>query len=144
MERTRFEHLPNCSGVEWRGTVSSASDFLRELGVLLYPLTAGSGTKIKVLEALALGIPVVTTPHGAEGLGGLGGVTIETEDALLAAATSALLGDLQARRSVGMAASKTFTEHHTPRSAAGPVLELYERIAEVGKPYSSPRQRGVL
>jgi polysaccharide biosynthesis protein PslH len=128
MERSTFAHLPDNAGVEWRGRVSSASDFLRELGVLLYPLSSGSGTKVKVLEALALGVPVVTTPDGAEGLGALGGVTVETVDGALARATVSLLEDAGARREAGEAALGTFTAHHSPLLAAGPVIELYERM----------------
>jgi len=128
MERSAFPDLPECPGVEWRGRVPSATAFLRELGVLLYPLTAGSGLKVKVLEALALGIPVVTTPDGAEGLGGGGGVTVESDDRRIVEATVALLDDPDARRDAGEAARRTFVDHHTPAVAARPVVALYERM----------------
>ncbi len=42
---------------------------LRGAAVAVAPLRSGSGTPIKILEAMAAGIPVVTTPAGAEGLG---------------------------------------------------------------------------
>jgi glycosyltransferase involved in cell wall biosynthesis len=129
MERAAFSHLPECTDVQWRGEVPNATDFLRELGVVLYPLTDGSGAKVKVLEALALGIPVVTTPDGAEGLGGLGGVTVDTDDRRLAAATLSLLEHPQGRAAAAEAAHRTFVEHHTPQVAARPVVKLYERIA---------------
>jgi glycosyltransferase involved in cell wall biosynthesis len=128
MERSRFPHLPDLVGVEWRASVPSASGFLRELGVLAYPLTAGSGAKVKVLESMALGVPVVTTPEGAEGLGGLGGVAVETDDNRLADALVALLDDPVARRAAGEEAYRTFCEHHSPHVAAAPVVELYERM----------------
>jgi glycosyltransferase involved in cell wall biosynthesis len=132
MEREAFPHLPDLPGVEWRGTVPSATDFLRELGVLLYPLGRGSGAKIKVLEAIALGVPVVTTPDGAEGIFGRGGLVVETGDDALADATSALLEDAGARQAAGAAAHATFMEHHAPLPASAPVLELYERMAAAG------------
>jgi glycosyltransferase involved in cell wall biosynthesis len=129
MEREAFAHLPDLPGVEWRGTVPSATDFLRELGVLLYPLGRGSGAKIKVLEALALGVPVVTTPDGAEGIGGPGGLVVDVDDGALADATAALLDDAAARKAAGAAAHDTFAEHHAPLPATVPLLELYERMA---------------
>ncbi|HEU4702450.1 MAG TPA: glycosyltransferase family 4 protein [Conexibacter sp.] len=129
MEREAFAHLPDLPGVEWRGTVPSATDFLRELGVLLYPLGRGSGAKIKVLEALALGVPVVTTPDGAEGIGDGGGLVVDVDDGALADATIALLGDDAARRAAGDAAFATFANHHAPLPATEPLLELYERMA---------------
>jgi glycosyltransferase involved in cell wall biosynthesis len=137
MERAAFPRVPDLRGVEWRGTVPSATAFLRELGVLLYPLGRGSGAKIKVLEALALGVPVVTTPDGAEGVGGRGGIVVETDDDALAAATTELLDDPGARAAAGDAAYATFVEHHTPALATVPVLELYERMVRAGTPRSA-------
>jgi hypothetical protein len=43
-------------------------DHLAGAGVFLAPVTTGSGVKIKVLDGMALGCPVVATPKGAEGL----------------------------------------------------------------------------
>lgn len=132
MEREAFAHLPDLPGVEWRGTVPSATAFLRELGVLLYPLGRGSGAKIKVLEALALGVPVVTTPDGAEGIGGRGGLVVDVDDGTLADATVALIADAAARRAAGDAALATFNDHHSPLPATVPLLELYEQMAAAG------------
>jgi polysaccharide biosynthesis protein PslH len=128
MERSKFAHLPDLPGVEWRASVPSASDFLRELGVLAYPLSSGSGAKVKVLESMALGVPVVTTPDGAEGLGGLGGIAVETDDRRLADALVALLDDPAARSVAGERAYGTFCEHHSPHVAATPVVKLYEQM----------------
>jgi polysaccharide biosynthesis protein PslH len=128
MEQARFSHLPQLRGVEWRGTVDSASDFLRELGLLLYPLTAGSGAKVKVLEALAIGLPVVTTANGGEGIVGDGGITIAGEVDALVKATVRLIESPHERRAAGAAALRSFEEHHTPGHAAAPVVRLYERM----------------
>jgi polysaccharide biosynthesis protein PslH len=51
--------------------VAGAADvrpFLDRCGVMVVPLRIGGGTRIKILEALASGMPVVSTPVGAEGL----------------------------------------------------------------------------
>jgi len=133
MEYETFAHLPDLPGVEWRGTVPSATDFLRELSVLLYPLGRGSGAKIKVLEALALGVPVVTTPDGAEGIGGDGdGLIVDVDDGALADATIALFADVAARKAAGDAAYATFCDHHAPLPATVPLLELYEQMVASG------------
>lgn len=136
MEAGAFGASANLRGVEWRGRVPSASDFLRELGVLLYPLTAGSGVKVKVLEALALGVPVVSTREGAEGLLDHRGVVVEEDDERMAAATVTLLDDATARRHAGAQAYENFLANHTPAVAAAPVVALYERMlaarAELG------------
>lgn len=128
MDRARFPELPDLPGVRWRGRVPSAPDFLRELGVLVYPIRAGSGTKVKVLEAMALGLPVVTAPDGAEGLQGEGGVVVEEDDAGIAASLVKLLEDVGARRAAGQAARDRFMRWHTPRVVAAPAIRLYERM----------------
>jgi glycosyltransferase involved in cell wall biosynthesis len=48
--------------------------FLSRMQIALLPLRLGAGIKIKVLEAMAAGLAVVTTPVGAEGIGAQDGV----------------------------------------------------------------------
>lgn len=56
------------NGIDVKGRVAAIEPLWRAAGALLFPLERGTGAKIKVLEALAHGVPVVTTPAGAEGL----------------------------------------------------------------------------
>lgn len=51
------------------GEVAEVAAALEAVTVMAVPLTAGGGTKIKVLESMALGKPVIMTEVGAEGLG---------------------------------------------------------------------------
>ena len=60
-----YLHLPD---VEILQNVSEIQPYFEEASVMLYAPVRGSGMKIKVLESLAFGIPVVTTSEGAEGL----------------------------------------------------------------------------
>lgn len=50
------------------GTVPSVEPFLRDASVSVVPIRFGGGTRIKILESLAHGVPVVSTRVGAEGL----------------------------------------------------------------------------
>ena len=50
------------------GLVPDTQPYFRAAGVVAVPILQGSGTRFKILEALALGRPVVTTPLGTEGL----------------------------------------------------------------------------
>lgn len=63
--------------------------------VLLAPIYGPGGTRYKILEAMACGIPVVTTPQGIEGLGVTDGVEalVRTGPNALARATVAVLTD---------------------------------------------------
>jgi len=50
------------------GEVEHSDEFLSQLHAMIVPLRSGSGTRVKILEALSLGIPVLTTSKGCEGL----------------------------------------------------------------------------
>lgn len=50
------------------GTVPDVRPYLRQAAVCVVPLRAGGGTRIKIFEAMAAGLPVVSTRIGAEGL----------------------------------------------------------------------------
>jgi glycosyltransferase involved in cell wall biosynthesis len=94
----------------------------------VYPLDHGSGMKVKVLEAIASGVPVVTTPDGAEGIQADGGVVVETIDEKLAEATACILTDELERRQRGTAARNAFGARYAPKPATAPLVELYKQM----------------
>ncbi|MEW6367512.1 MAG: glycosyltransferase [Acidobacteriota bacterium] len=55
--------------VDLAGEVSSVEPLYRSADAAVVPIRAGGGTRIKVIEAFAYGVPVVTTTLGVEGLG---------------------------------------------------------------------------
>jgi polysaccharide biosynthesis protein PslH len=56
------------AGVSVTGFVKDPTEYLENAGVLIVPLRAGGGMRVKILEALAKGLPVVTTSIGCEGI----------------------------------------------------------------------------
>jgi polysaccharide biosynthesis protein PslH len=116
-------------GVHVVGEVPSAPEFLRGLSVLVFPLDRGSGMKVKVLEALASGVPVVTTPAGGEGIEAGDGVVVETDDDALARAAAAILADEGERRTRGAAARDAFERRYSPATATKPLVEAYRELA---------------
>lgn len=56
------------SGIEITGYVADLGPILRQSGVLIVPVHVGSGMRVKILEAFARGIPVVSTSVGVEGI----------------------------------------------------------------------------
>ena len=120
--------LSSEGNVECLGEIPSAAEFLRGLSVLLFPLERGSGMKVKVLEAIATGVPVVTTRAGAEGIEAGPGVVIEEDNSALAAATADLLADADDRMRRGAAARAAFEARYAPVPATRPLIDLYERM----------------
>jgi glycosyltransferase involved in cell wall biosynthesis len=118
------------SGVQVLGEVVSAVSFLRGLSLLLYPIARGSGVKVKTLESVACGLPVVTTPFGAEGVDGGEGMVVDTEPQGLAAAAASILLDPGERKQRGAAARAAFESRYSPLPATEPLVVLYRRLAE--------------
>lgn len=62
------EQLCRQPGVRLLGMVPEIREVLARYALFLCPIFSGSGVRVKILEAFAAGIPVVSTPLGAEGL----------------------------------------------------------------------------
>lgn len=62
------QKIRNHPRIHYAGYVESIESAVAEACAILVPLAHGAGTKLKVIEALALGKPLITTPVGAEGL----------------------------------------------------------------------------
>jgi glycosyltransferase involved in cell wall biosynthesis len=63
--------LPNSNAIELVGFVEDVMEPLRRYSLFVCPILSGSGVRVKLLEAFASGIPVVSTTIGAEGLAGI-------------------------------------------------------------------------
>ena len=89
--------------IELLGPVDDAVLELARARVAIVPLLAGSGTRIKIIEAWAAGTPVVSTTIGAEGLSARGGEHLLLADRPkdFAAAVSRLLSDAALRDRIG-------------------------------------------
>jgi glycosyltransferase involved in cell wall biosynthesis len=62
----RFKLLED-NGIEVKEATNSA-EFFQSEGVMIVPLQSGSGIRVKILEGLSLGIPVISTKVGVEGI----------------------------------------------------------------------------
>jgi glycosyltransferase involved in cell wall biosynthesis len=91
--------------IEAIGPVADAVAELARSRVAIVPLLSGSGTRLKILEAWAAGLPVVSTTIGAEGLGVRDGDAVLLADGAVpfADAVTRLLTCTQLRRDLGMA-----------------------------------------
>jgi polysaccharide biosynthesis protein PslH len=86
--------LQNLPGIEVTGTVPDVRPYYREAVAVVVPLRVGGGTRLKILEAMAAGVPVVSTTLGAEGLDVEPGRDLLTADtpASMAEAIASLAG----------------------------------------------------
>ena len=111
-------------GVDGLGRVADAQEVLAGAAVLVFPCPATSGPKVKVLEAMAAGLPVVATEAGVEGVGPPDGddplpVTLAPVDpAGFADAIVRSLRDPSGRAEQATAARRVIEEHHAPSAVA--------------------------
>jgi len=123
-----YLNLPDVSVEE---NVSDARPYFERTGVLLYAPGGGSGMKIKILEALGYGVPVVTTSEGVEGLPAVDGIHagVCEDDAGLIERTVALLQD-QAAQNRQRAAGRALLEAHCgPKPTVDAIEAVYAGIA---------------
>lgn len=101
--------------IELVGPVDDVMSELAQAKVAIVPLRAGSGTRIKILEAWAAGTPVVSTALGAEGLATTDGgeLVIADKPRLFADAVINLLSSTQRRRCIGDAGRVRFERDFT-------------------------------
>jgi glycosyltransferase involved in cell wall biosynthesis len=127
------DEVGTMAGVTVLGEVGSGAEVLAQASVLAFPCPPSSGPKIKVLEALAWGLPVVTTPAGVEGLvlgPGQGAMVVARKD--FAPALAGLLGSPERRAILGATGREAISAHHSPlASARARVAALTEAFPEV-------------
>lgn len=118
-------------GLELRANVNHPREFFAEAGVLVYAPGRGSGMKIKVMEAMAFGIPVVTTTEGVEGLQAEPGrhAHVADDDETLAEMTVGLLRDRTAATRMAKEARALIVEHYNPRVVVDRVIDMYREVA---------------
>jgi glycosyltransferase involved in cell wall biosynthesis len=100
-------HAPE-QGVVVTGTVPDVRPWLASAAVFVVPLRVGGGTRLKLYEGLATGIPTVSTTIGAEGLPLEDGVHLRVTDApqAMADAIVSLVRDPAAAARMGAAAAR--------------------------------------
>jgi glycosyltransferase involved in cell wall biosynthesis len=116
-------------GVEVMGAVHSSVEVLSQAAVLAFPCPPSSGPKIKVIEALSYGVPVVTTPAGVEGIFGAGdaGTVVVGRDQF-ASALASLLAAPERRAGLGAAGRSRILRHHAPLATARARLAAFAEV----------------
>ncbi|MGA3039235.1 MAG: glycosyltransferase [Bryobacteraceae bacterium] len=113
------------------GAVDDIRPYLGKAAVCVVPLRSGSGTRIKIFEAMAMGKAVVSTTMGAEGLPVLHGENIVLADdpADFARQVVQLLRDPQRRTQLGRAARQLVEENYGWPAVAAHFDEIMQTVA---------------
>lgn len=122
-------------GVVVTGLVDDTRPYLQSGAVFICPLRSGSGTRFKLLEALACGCPVVSTSLGCEGLGAIDGIhmLIRDEPEDFAQAVLELLNDPSRGQTMGAAGRAWVVERHAWEHSAALVHAAYDQMLQARK-----------
>jgi len=118
-------------GVNLTGYLKNIKEAVAESWVCVVPLRKGAGTRLKILEAMALGTPVVSTKKGAEGIDVTHekNILIADEPRLFADAVNRLLEDEQLRQQLSLNGRRLVEERYGWDQCAARLVGFVEGIA---------------
>ncbi len=118
-------------GIEVSGFVENVNEFMTTKGIMLVPLKSGSGVRIKILEGMNLGIPIITTKIGAEGLNAIHEkelIISENEPEFIEFAVS-LFNSEEKRSTLGGNAKNFITKNHQIENVTKKLIGFIEHIS---------------
>ena len=118
------------SAIQLLGYVLDVRPYIRDAACYVVPLRVGGGTRLKILDAWAMGKAVVSTSVGCEGLAARDGenILIRDDPDGFARAVSDVLRDEPLRRRLGGEARRTVERHYSWERIGEPMLGLYDAL----------------
>ncbi len=119
--------------IEFTGFVPDLRPHLAEAAALVVPLRLGGGTRLKIVEGMAMGKAIVSTTLGAEGIEAAPGrdLLIEDEPEAFADAVNRLLADLGLAARIGQSARELAVQRYSWSGATQALEEFYRQILGV-------------
>lgn len=117
--------------IDWQGYVPDLTAVQARSAAFLAPLRSGGGSKLKVLEAMAAGLPLVSTTEGLSGLGAQAGVHawVADEPQALARGIVHTLSDPDGAQAMGQAARAHVSAHFDWALSASALEAVYASLA---------------
>jgi polysaccharide biosynthesis protein PslH len=122
--------LAALDGIEVTGTVDDVRPYYAEALASVIPLRVGGGSRLKILEAMAAGVPVVSTRLGAEGIDARDRLEIILADTNeeFCEAVSRIATDEDSRRALVAAGRALVHERYDWSSVGASLLKIYEEM----------------
>jgi len=127
-----FQKLLNLPNVVFKGEVADAYEFINSKSIMVVPLFSGSGMRIKIIEGMALGKPIVTTPVGTEGISTTSGenIIVVTNVEGFVQSISDLIENREYFDKISKNAIEYIHENFDNLSSAGALIEFYKKHIE--------------
>jgi glycosyltransferase involved in cell wall biosynthesis len=116
-------------GVVYLGEIPNAYDFINSKAIMVVPLFSGSGMRIKIIEGMALGKPIVTTDIGTEGIPTQDGqnIMIANDADQFVASINRLINNRALFNEIGKNAIGFIQEKFDNLSQAGALIDFYKK-----------------
>ncbi len=124
-----FQKMMNLPNVVFKGEVVDAYEFINSKSIMVVPLFSGSGMRIKIIEGMALGKPIITTAVGTEGISTTSGVNIvvtENAEGFVQSITD-LIEDREYFDKISKNAIEYIHENFDNLSSAGSLIDFYKK-----------------
>jgi glycosyltransferase involved in cell wall biosynthesis len=120
----------SCTGLELTGYVEDVRPFIANAACYVVPIRVGGGTRIKILDAWAMGKAVVSTSVGCEGLDAKHGenILIADDPGEFALRVREVIEDPQLRRSLGINARKTAERKYSWEAIGHDMTRMYSEL----------------
>ncbi len=117
-------------GVEVTGTVAHVRPFYQEAFASVVPLRVGSGSRLKILESMAAGVPVISTTLGAEGLEVREGenIFLADEQEAIARRVLQLYFDTYLRREMAIAGQELVRRRYDWSAIGSRLFDIYQAV----------------
>lgn len=124
-----FQKMMNLPNVVFKGEVTDAYEFMNSKSIMVVPLFSGSGMRIKIIEGMALGKPIITTAVGTEGISttsGLNIVVTENAEGFVQSITD-LIEDQEYFDKISKNAIEYIHENFDNLTSAGSLIDFYKK-----------------
>jgi glycosyltransferase involved in cell wall biosynthesis len=121
----------NLNRIEVTGYIPDLRPYLERSAIMVVPVRAGSGMRVRILEAFARGIPVVTTSIGLEGIEAIPGLDVLVADTPqdFAAAVIQIMNDDSLQRQLAERGRRLVEGHYDWRVALKRLGDVYDQLA---------------
>lgn len=116
----------------FEGEVQDAYEFMNSKSIMVVPLFSGSGMRIKIIEGMALGKPIVTTPIGTEGISTTSGknILIAKNEGEFADSVASLIENEESFNKISRNAIEYIHEKFDNLALAGELTKFYKKQIE--------------
>jgi polysaccharide biosynthesis protein PslH len=132
--KTEIQEYRHRYGIELTGYVDDVRPYIRSAACYVVPIRVGGGTRVKILDAWAMGRAIVSTSIGCEGLDAVdgGNILIRDDPKEFADAVHQVLRDPQLRRRLGQAGREMVERTYSWEVIGEELIRRYEQALDGG------------